>query len=252
MIRSLTAILALTMVGTACSSAPPLSLDGRELLLTSWTANGQPVSLLAGTQVRLSFADGNLGAYAGCNHLGGDYALSQGRLVVQALSMTEMGCDALRHQQDERVAALLSSGPTARMEGDQLILDGSEGVAIFRDRRAVEPDLPLVGRAWTLVTLIEGDAAMSVPGNVTARIQFAEDGTVNVEPGCNTGSGRYELGERLISFGPIALTRMACPGDRDRVERAVLEVLSGEAEYEVHGATLTLRSGERGLQLSGR
>jgi len=252
MIRALATIFALTMVGSACSSGPPLSLDGREFVLVSWTVNGQPVQLVPGTQVRLSFADGSLSAHAGCNHLGAGYSLDQGRLVVGAMSMTEMGCDALRHQQDELVAALLTSRPSLRIDGDQLILDGSEGVATFRDRRVVEPDLPLVGPTWTLTTLIEGDAAMSVPGDVVARLQFADDGTFHVEPGCNTGNGSYVAGEGVISFGPIGLTRMACPGDRDRVERAVLEVLSGEVEFEIHSGTLTLRSGDRGLQLSGR
>jgi heat shock protein HslJ len=252
MIRALATIFALTMVGTACSSGPPLSLDGRELLLVGWTVNGQPVQLVPGTQIRLSFADGSLSAHAGCNHLGGDYTLSQGRLMVGAMSMTEMGCDVPRQRQDELVAALLTSGSSLRIDGDQLILEGSQGVATFRDRQAVEPNLPLVGPTWTLTTLIEGDAAMSVPGDVLARIQFADDGTFNVEPGCNTGSGSYAPGEGVMSFGPIALTRMACPGDRDRVERAVLEVLAGEVEFEIHSGTLTLRSGDRGLQLSGR
>ena len=37
-----------------------------------------------------------------------------------------------------------------------------------------------------------------------------EGGKVNVNAGCNTGSGAAELGEGTITFGPIATTRMAC------------------------------------------
>ncbi|HVM30851.1 MAG TPA: META domain-containing protein [Candidatus Limnocylindrales bacterium] len=239
-------------LGAACMSAPPLSLESRELLLTGWTAGGQAVALVPGTQVRLSFADGSLNAHAGCNHIGGSYAISDGRLQAASLAMTEIGCSQELHQQDERLVALLSSNPTVRLDGGQLVLDGPSGTAVFADREVLEPDLPLVGPTWSLTTLIDGDAARSVPVDVRALIEFADDGTFTVEPGCNSGGGSYELGDGVVVLGPIALTRMACPGDRDHVERAVLAVLHGEVEFEIRSGTLTLSSGDLGLQLTGR
>jgi heat shock protein HslJ len=241
----------LILLGGGCNTVPPISLDGRDLVLVSWSAGGLPVSLVRGTMVRLSFADGSLSAHAGCNQIGGAYTISDGRLVTDSLWATEMGCDEPLQRQDERLTALLSSSPGLRFEDDRLVLDGPEGVATFRDRQAVEPSQPLAGPVWTLTTLIERDAATSVPGEIGSRIQFAEDGTFSVNPGCNAGRGRFELADGSLVFHEIALTKMACPGDRDRVERAVLEVLSGEPTYQIDGATLTLTSGDRGLQFSG-
>jgi heat shock protein HslJ len=245
-----TILLFLLLLSSACAATPDagVQLDGRDFVLTALTVDGRPGQLVPGTQVRISFADGSLGANAGCNHLGADYEVRDGHLTAGAMSMTEMGCDRARHDQDQWLADLLSSRPRLSLDGNGLVLDAGETVATFRDRTSVEPDQPLAGTRWELMTIIDGDTARSVPGDVLSTLQLSEDGTLQVVPGCNTGSGTYQKGAGTISFGAIAVTRMACPGERDDVERTVLAVLSGDVEYEISSGTLTLRAGERGLQ----
>ena len=45
----------------------------------------------------------------------------------------------------------------------------------------------------------------------TASITIADDGTVAVNTGCNTGSGSVEVTDTTLTFGPIRITKMACP-----------------------------------------
>lgn len=243
----LTMFILATLI-VACSGAPPASLDGREFIVVNLAADGVAQPLVPGTQIRISFNDGQIGANAGCNHLGGSYSLDGGRLLVGDLAMTEMGCDPERHAQDERLANFLASEPLVRIEGDVLVLEGGSVVATLRDRQSVEPDPPLVGTRWRLVSIIEGEAVRSVPDDVVSTIEFTDQGRVDVQPGCNRGGGAYETTDGMIAFGPIALTRMACPGAPDEVEQAVVGLLSGEVAYEVDAGALTLRAGDLGLQ----
>jgi heat shock protein HslJ len=249
-------LLTLVVLGSACGTNVPSDLpgllDGREFILGSLTAGGEPRPLVPGTQVRMGFEDGSLSANAGCNHMGAPFAIDSGRLVVGEMSMTAMGCDAARHRQDEDLAAFLSGRPSVSLDGDELVLQLNDVVAVLHDAAVVEPEPPLAGTNWELVGLTQGDTAVSVPQEVVSRIQFGEDGSLAVEPGCNSGTGTYEPGDGTLTFGPIALTRMACPGAPGDVEGAVLFVLNGQVDYSISQGTLTLRAGEQALQYAAR
>ena len=69
--------------------------------------------------------------------------------------------------------------------------------------------------------------------------------------GCNTGSGSYTVEGAEITFGPLATTRIACEGDSQVVEQAMLTVLTGTATFEIEGDVLTLTNGTDGLVLRG-
>jgi heat shock protein HslJ len=240
--------LAASMLAIGCVPAGQVSLDGSDFVLVRFTVNGVDESLEPGTTLRLSFADGSVGVHAGCNHIGGSYSIRDGRLVVSDMYTTEMGCPGNLHAQDERITEFLASNPRIGVEGDSLTLESTDITATFRLREAVEPDQPLTDTTWVLSGIIAGDSVSSVPAGIESILQLGADGQLSVQPGCNTGSGRYTLEDGMITFGPIALTRMACPGDRGNVEEAVLAVLGGEASYTIEGGTLTLMSGGHGLQ----
>lgn len=76
-----------------------------------------------------------------------------------------------------------------------------------------EPTLSLLGVEWqwiSTITPVERIEALS-PERYTLR--FQDDGTAVIRFDCNRGSGRYELAENRITFGPLISTRMACPPD---------------------------------------
>jgi heat shock protein HslJ len=218
-------------------------LEGRTFLATD--AFGR--ALVPGSEVRISFADGQIGASGGCNSMGGPYTIDGDHLVVRQLAMTEMACEPRLMDQDAWLASLLD-GATIRLDGDTLTLSNDGAALTLVDREVADPDRPLVDTRWIVDGLVTGDAVSSVPVGVVAALTFSAD-RVEVEAGCNRGGGAVSVTEATMTFGPIALTKMACEGGAMQVERLVSEVLSGDVRYTIESRTLTLDAGDVGLVL---
>jgi heat shock protein HslJ len=205
--------LALSACGSSADnvqSAPPTTgpsgVSGRTYVSTGVAGH----TLVDGTTVTLTFGDdGNLSAQAGCNTLGTTYTIDQDKLVADNIAGTEMGCDAPRHAQDEWLATFLSSRPTVAVEGDQLILVSGDTTLTLRDREVVQPDKPLEGTTWIADTLIDGDAASSVPDDPKVYLRFA-DGKVEGSDGCNGFGGAADIQGDAVTFGDIATEDKAC------------------------------------------
>ncbi len=218
-------------------------LEGRTFLATA--SDGR--ALVAGSRVRLSFQGGQIGANGGCNSMSGPYAIDGDRLVVRQLATTEMACGKLLMDQDRWLADLLD-GATIALAGDTLTLS-KDGVRLtLLDREVADPDRPLIGTRWVVDGLAWAGAVSSVPAGVVAALTFA-DGRVDVEAGCNRGGGAVIATDTTLAFGPIALTKMACPGGAMEVERVVSAVLSGQVRYAIEAGTLRLDAGAAGLTL---
>lgn len=234
--------LAAALVIAACSAggpsgnaSPAATLEGRTFLSTR--VEGRV--LVPGTQIRLSFERGNVGGTAGCNSFGGRYRVDGGRLLVAEMHQTEMACDAPLMVQEEWVMRLLANGAAITLDGDTLVLAGDGVVLTLTDRVVADPDRPLEGTRWVVDSLVLGDAVSSVPAGVTAALRFV-DGRLELEAGCNQGGGEYRVEDGVITFGPIALTKMACDDARAGVERHVTQVLDGRVGYEIEAGTLRL------------
>lgn len=91
-LRSLGGIAAL--LATACApvatGAPrPVDLAGADWRVVA--VNGR-ITPAGGDNYSMSFKSGQLGARFGCNHMGGQYRITGGRLIVSNVSQTLMGC----------------------------------------------------------------------------------------------------------------------------------------------------------------
>jgi heat shock protein HslJ len=226
-------------------AAPPTAadLDGRTFLSTGATG----VTLVEGSQVRLMFTADTISAQAGCNSMGGGYSLTDGVLDLGMLATTEMACEEPLMRQDQWLAGFLD-GAAASLDGSTLMLANGDATLTLGDREVADPDRPLVGTRWLVDGLINADAVSSMPAGVTAALTFADD-RVDVEAGCNTGSGPVTIGDSTIAFGPILTTRMACGEAAMSVEQAILGVLAGDVTYAVEADSLTLTNGASGLTL---
>jgi heat shock protein HslJ len=149
--------------------------------------------------------------------------------------------------QDAWLADLLD-GASIRLDDDTLTLSKDGSALTLVDREVADPDRPLIGTRWVVDGLVEGDAVSSVPVGVVAALTFSA-GRVDVEAGCNRGGGAVTATEATLTFGPIALTKMACEGGAMDVERLVSEVLSADVRYAIEAGTLTLDAGGAGLTL---
>lgn len=235
---------------TQPTDEPVPAIDGSTYL--SETVTGH--LLVVGSRLRISFRDGQLGADAGCNQMGGAYDITDGVLVVGEMAMTEMACmePPGLMEQEQWFAGFLQSGPSISQDGNRVTLATADVTIVFLDREVADPDRPLEGTTWDVTGSVEGETVSSVPtgGSIVLR-----DGTVEIDTGCNTGNGSYEVAAdgTSVTFGPIGLTRMACQDEEAaRLEQAMVGVLHDTVSIEIVAAALTITQGDLGLQLTAR
>ena len=143
--------------------------------------------------------------------------------------------------------------PALTLAGNDLKLTSPAASITLLDREVADPDRPLVGPIWTVVSVISGDAVSSVMEGVVATITFQADGQVGFNTGCNAGGGRFSATADALRFSELVMTEMACPGPAGEMEAAFLRVLSAETvSYRIEAASLELMVGASGLQLVGR
>jgi heat shock protein HslJ len=232
--------------GVGAGSAPD-PLRGRTFTATAITEQGAPRPLAAGTSIELRFTDdGRLLARAGCNTMSGPVSLGGGKLTTTELSMTDMGCDPPRHEQDRRMAEFLGGAPAWRLDGENLVLSSTSTRIVLAEQK----DLPLLGTTWTADTLIQGQTAGSTPAGVSATLVFGAD-EVTVTGLCNLHAVTYRATADTITFEPGPLTRRACEPGIMTVENAAVGVLDGRTGYRIDTRTLTITKGDKGLRFTG-
>jgi len=237
-------------VDSGAAGAPTVkALDGRTFLSTSVQVGGvdRPMATARPT-ITLEFRSDVLSASSGCNGTGGSYSLDGDHLTMGDLSSTAMACaEPGLMEQDAWFSALLESGPTLVLAGDQLTMTSGDTVIVFVDRETADPDRPLIGTAWTLESIISGQTASSVPIGVTATLSIPNAGTITWQA-CNRSGGRVEsMDTSTFTVGDGDSTLMACPGPAGDVDRAMNAVLKGAVSYETEGPVLRLRNGDHGL-----
>lgn len=217
------------------AGSPPENLpDGRTFVSQSGSLD---------FEFRLSFDGDELRAEASCNKLFGQARLDGGRLIVDGLGGTEMGCPEELMRQDEQLAEFLGSKPAWRLEGDELTL-GSGGQEVqLLDRTVAEPDRPLSGPKWLLDTIIDGDTASSVPAGVRAYVKFSRT-RAGGNDGCNDFGGQLTVSGSKLQVKDIVTTLKACTDDaRTEVGRALMDVLeSKQLTYRIESGRLTLET----------
>jgi heat shock protein HslJ len=241
---------AATLAVTACAAAAAPQLAGKEYVAAKVTDGGQDRPLVPGTKLRLNFSASDIGASAGCNHLNGTYRIDGGRLIVANLGTTDMGCDPDLMAQDQWLSEVLGAGPAVSLVANDLVIEAGSVRITLVDREVAEPDAKLVGPTWTVESIITGDAVSSVPAEPVATLVFKDDGTLEVNAGCNRGSGTWEAVAGGIEVGPLMLTKMACEKDGASLESAVLGVLeAGTIAAQIDSSLMTLQAGNQGLML---
>jgi len=252
----------------------PADLRGRAFVSTAVTAGGGEGAAAAEKgEVRLEFTDdGRIVADAGCNTIGGEVDLADGRLVVPDRAMTLVGCPAPGPQLDTWLDGVLAAEPAWSLRGDRLrVRTGGTTIELIEaEKEEVTPVKALEGTRWTLRTLIDGRTASQpqVPRQATLRLT---GGRVEVHSGCNGlgGDARVEgagvagapapSGEpsganpegsdtatssrpvtSRVTFGPLIGTKMACEPAVMEVENHLSRVLTGQVTAQVDGDLLTL------------
>lgn len=236
-------ILVLASFITACipTTQPDIVLDNTDRLAgTTWQlveygSPEQPQRPLPGTQITLTFQDGQAGGSASCNSYGGSYTLNGSKLTLGEMAMTAMDCvdEAIMTQENDYIA-LLTSAPSFQIRLgsqnglDTLTLTSDQGTLEFEELKP----LSLEGVAWRLGGLADGSGAVvSTWVDEQITLLFA-DGTLSGSAGCNHYNGRYQLDGTELTIGPLAATEMACDPERNEREQQFLTALQKTASFE--------------------
>lgn len=104
-----------------------------------------------------------------------------------------------------------------------------------------DPATLLRGPEWRMTSL---DGA-AVPQSAEITLRFDAGGRVAGQSACNRYTGSYALSGELLSFGPAAATRMACPDPLMALEREFHAMLSRVTRFDIGaGGTLRLVAGD--------
>lgn len=258
--------------GAAPSPSPPRvvsaeTLNGRWLVTAldgspptpgeAWATGEEPLSIsFAVYEPAIPEGATHLGGYNGCNMYGGPYALSEGRLVTDAVSSTARRCgvDTAVDRQEMRLMGILYSDPEIALAEDGGLLIGPPEAPLIRAERD-GPGAPvfadLVGR-WRLVEIdgrpAQPDARCS-PDVDCPQIVFtrtaddgAEDGGPHVRgfTGCNSFGGPVRLEGGRLSAGPLVQTEIGCAADVVHQEARLLSALSAPAPVVVEDGSLRI------------
>ena len=233
--------------GTDAGASPV----GKTFLSTAVTEDGKPKQLAPKTRVRLQFTDdGRLVADAGCNSMQTKVSTEDGRLRLDGeLASTAMGCPGPQQGQDQWLAGIISAKPTWKLDGNKLDVTAGSTTISLTDRKVAEPDLAVDGTKWALSSVITGEAASHLAGSEKAWITLNGE-RVTGSTGCNDFQGVVARSTGKLTFGELATTRRACPGEPATLESQLLKGLHGELTYQVTGSELKLRSAAGGLDFT--
>ena len=248
---ALLALLGIASIAAGCSSSDEAAdqLVGTEYWSTRVEVDGTERPLVDGTRIIVRFRDGELGASAGCNNIGGSYSIEDGRLRASDLFMTEMGCDPARHDQDQLVIDLLSGNPEVTIDGDDLRLATNTITVDFVSAAVANPDRSLTDTNWQLGGFLSADTASSFATDSPAIMTLADNGTMSLFDGCVDVEILATIEDAELSFTPPAMpsdpTCTAPAGYRERVYDALA---TGSLRYSITGTNLTLTdANETGL-----
>ena len=245
------------------STSTPL---GKTYLSTAITEDGEPKQLVPNTRIRLGLArvpnknaEGPrvydvVRAHVGCNRLGTAVAagelLADGTLWIPGLGGTQVGCRPPLRDQEQWLKTFLTSQPSWQVNGDQLTLTSGGTTITLLDRKIAEPDFPLDGIRWSVVTTItNADLRQYHHHAAPAWISF-DGGRLTGWSGCNEISATVTLNNTELNVSDVVVTDHACPSETAEVQAAMLSTLGPAVAYTIdHNQLILLAPSGIGLDL---
>lgn len=121
------ALLAASIVLSACSGTAGASLAGTSWKLASYGAADNPTPAAADVETSLEFSsDGKVSGNMGCNGFGGDYELKNGKIVFGSIVSTMMACEEPRMTQETTAFQVMSGTVEYELSGNTLTIYGPD------------------------------------------------------------------------------------------------------------------------------
>jgi heat shock protein HslJ len=132
------------------------------------------------------------------------------------------------------------SKPSWRLNGDELTLTSGGTTITLLDRKIAEPDFPLDGIRWKVVTTIT-NADLRQGHHLAKRAWISFDGgRLTGWTGCNELSGTVTRNNTELTFSNVATTDRACTAETAALQAAILATLGPAVAYTIDYNQLTL------------
>lgn len=152
----------------------------------------------------------------------------EGRLMF----ITDLHYPVLAGEQDQELQLVMK----------RVSRSGNASVVSEKD----QPLADLKNTYWKLVSL-NGQSIKMDQERREPHMMLREDQRLQGFSGCNPFMGRFSQEGNLVTFGPVASTLMACVPDLS-YDRTFMQLLQGQAEYQIEGEVLTLTNKGQNLQ----
>jgi heat shock protein HslJ len=215
--------------GSGGADSPSETLGERTWILDG---TGSTPAISAGATVTLVHDSGNVSGQAPCNTYRTEFTVDGDRVEVGPIATTRMACESKVTEAETDFLKALERVDTVAANGDRLTLAGPDGVELIFD--AQDLATALVG-SWEIVNLATDDALATPLKGTTPTIDFADDGSLAANAGCNQIGATWELDGSSLSIGESRQTLMACddpPGVMDQ-EAALAAALAAATRVEV-------------------
>jgi heat shock protein HslJ len=227
------------------ATAAPLQATPRELDTSTLRVPG-----IDEAQPTLVLVDGLASGFSGCNTYRGPYTLDGSNLRFGTLATTLMACEpagsAIDRAYLDRLANVAHYALT-RSGLDLLDASGARLLAFVPANTSLAGDWKVTG------VLLVSRAAFSSVSATPPTANFAVDGTMSGDTGCNTVHGAWTQGPGdAVKIGPLAGTLKACTSpELSTREAAILDAFNTATTAEVtsHSASLFNSAGQRTISL---
>jgi heat shock protein HslJ len=220
-------------------STPGASAGGTELVGTQWVLDVAALGVSGAGSVNswISFARDSVSGNDGCNAFSGSYEVDGSKLRFGPLAGTKKACGAPADEVSREVTGALGRVRGYATSADTLRMKDAGGETVLSYVAAT----PGVEGGWTVISVLYGDAIRSVVVGTDLTADFAADGTLSGNTGCNSFRGDYTLEGKKLHVGPLTATKDACPTkEASEQEAGYLAALESAIRIEQAGPELTL------------
>lgn len=237
----LAGLLLSTLSGStlAQSPAPTGGLEGTDWHLLRLAGSGVPwIDVPAGVDATLRIDGAQAGGQGGCNSWFADVKVNGDAIVFGPIGSTMMACEEPAMSIEGQWLGYLPSIATWAIEGGQLTLSDANGAELlmFGMEGAAAA---LEGTDWRADTLLIDGALVPIPAEIDVTLRL-DGGQADGIAACNHFGGGYSLTGDTLTFGPMAVTEMACEEPRMSLEKAFLDALAATVAYRLDGGQLRL------------
>jgi heat shock protein HslJ len=114
------------------------------------------------------------------------------------------------------------------------------------------PENPMRGRTFLSTSITENGQPRPLVAKTRVRIQFAEDGRLIADAGCNSMQGPVRVEGGQLHIDGMSITEMACEPALQQQDEWLSAFLTGRPSWKLDGDNLTLTSGNTELVLLDR